>query len=70
MEQWKRAGPLSCYPLCSHEFESHGRHSYKVFQHLNFGVVFSHVFFIIFCVYPFLVLNFCVCVLYCISRLC
>ena len=55
IEQWKRAGPLSCYPLCSHEFESHGRHSYKVFTHLNFGVVFFHVFFFfIICVYPFL----------------
>ena len=32
-------------PLFSHEFESHGRHSYKVFPHINFGVVFFHVFF-------------------------
>ena len=37
-------------PLYSHEFESHGRHSYKVFPHLNFGVVFFHVLLIIFCV--------------------
>ena len=53
-------------PLFSHEFESHGRHSYKVFPHLNFGVVFFHVFFLLFfCVYPFFVLIF-LGVLFCI----
>ena len=47
IEQWKRAGPLSCCPLYSHEFESHGRHSYKVFPHLNFwGCIFSCAFYL------------------------
>ena len=55
IEQWKRAGPLSYYPLCSHEFESHGRHSYKVFPYLDFRVVFF-MFFIIF----FVCTRFCV----------
>ena len=49
-------------PLFSHEFESHGRHSYKFFPPLNFGVVFFHVFFfIIFLCVPVFVLIFCVC---------
>ena len=36
---------LSCYPLYSHEFESHERHSFKVFPHLNFwGCIISCAF--------------------------
>ena len=36
-------------PLFSHEFESHGRHSYKVFPHVNFGVLFFHVLYYFVC---------------------
>ena len=51
--------------LFSHEFESHGRHSYKVFPHLNFGVIFFHVFFYYFlCMFPFFVLMLFVCVFF------
>ena len=49
-------------PLFSHEFESHGRHSYKVFPHFkNFGVVFFHVFFYYLLCVPDFCLDFCVC---------
>ena len=61
IEQWKLAGPLSCYPLCSHKFESHGSHSYKAFPHLNFwGCIFSCAFyyFCVCCLFVF-VLIFC-----------
>ena len=62
IEQWKRAGPLSCYPLYSHEFESHGRHSYKDFPHLNFwGCIFSCAFYYIL---------FVVCLFFCFDFLC
>ena len=71
-EQWKCAGPLSCYPLYSHEFESHGRHSYKVFPHLNFwGCIFSCAFYYFLCVVSlFFVLNLCVFVMYFLVVLC
>ena len=67
--QWKRAGPLSCYPLYSHEFESHGRHSFKVFPHLNvWGCIFFMWFLLFFvcCLFVLIFVGF----LYCISLLC
>ena len=52
IEQWKRAGPLSCCPLYSHEFEPHRRHFYKVFFHFQFlgGCVFHVLFYNYLCV--------------------
>ena len=64
----ERAGPLSSYPLYSHEFEYHRRPSYKVFSTFTFwGCIFSCAF-LLFFAYCLFVLIFCVffVVLYCI----